>query len=521
MNAVPGTSPPSPTGAVPALEIIGMSKTFGGQRALAGVGMTLQPGEVHGLVGQNGSGKSTLIKVLAGFHAPDAGCEIRVGGQPLTTGSQLAGDALGLRFVHQDLGLVETLDTVENLALGAGYDTGRFGLVRWNRARREAREAIDRLGYDFDVTLPVARLPMGARTAIAIARALRRHHGEPRVLVLDEPTANQLPHESTLLFELVRRVADTGVAVVLVSHRLEEVLANCSTVTVLRDGVVAAARPLAGLTETDLVELMIGQRLTGYDQPARRTPFTADGSGPVLTMHGVSTRTLRSLSLDVHPGEIVGIAGITGSGREDVASAVFGGLPRSGTVRVGAVEIEPERPDRAAAAGVGFVPADRRLTGMFPAATVGENVSVANFAGLTRWWLIRRKAERADVHRWLDRLDVRPRDPDRVVATLSGGNQQKIVLARWLRLRPRLLLLDEPTQGVDVGAKAEIHTMIDAAAREGAGVLVASTESAELARLCNRVVVIRNGMPVGVLTGDAVTEDRITAATLAGAAERV
>jgi ribose transport system ATP-binding protein len=355
---------------------------------------------------------------------------------------------------------------------------------------------------------------MSSRTSIAVARALSTQNGQPRVLVLDEPTANLPSHETDLLFELVRRVSARGVAVVFVSHRLDEVLTNCSSVTVLCDGVLSGTHPITGLNEDALVEMMIGRRAAA----ASRAHSSANATEAEATMEvaGLSAGiALKDLSFEVAAGEIVGIAGITGSGREDVAPALFGGLPRGGTVTVGGTEVTPARPDRAIAVGMGYVPADRRLTAIFPALTVGENVSVGSYVGLTSWGLIRRRSEKSDVRTWLDRLDVRPRATERLIATLSGGNQQKVVLARWLRRRPRLLILDEPTQGVDVGAKAEIHTMIERAAEDGVAVVVVSTESEELARVCSRVIVIRNGRRVQELSGAEVTPDHISTATLA------
>jgi ribose transport system ATP-binding protein len=494
------------------LSINNLSKTFVSQRVLKSVDLGIGAGEVHGLVGQNGSGKSTLIKILAGYHAPDSGGSVTVGDQGLAFGSPSASDQIGLRFVHQDLGLVETLDTVENLALGAGYPTGRSRLISWRSARRQAEEALGRLGYDIDVTRPVAELPMSSRTSIAIARALSDRAGPARVLILDEPTANLPSHETGLLFDVVRRVSDAGVSVVFVSHRLDEVVSICSAVSVLRDGdLVATLREKPGLTETRLIELMIGQQIDGYDPPGARD---ADQGGVLLRVRGVTTATIGELDLDVRAGEVVGVAGITGSGREDVAPAIFGGIARGGQVAVQAVDVPPLRPDRSIAAGIGLVPADRHSKAIFLDSPVRENISVVGLKALTRYGLIRPRVEEREVNEWLGRLDVRPRDPERMIATLSGGNQQKVVIARWLRQRPKVLVLDEPTQGVDVGAKAEIHALVDVAAAEGTAILVVSTESEELARLCHRVVVLRNGRIVGTLTGDAITADRITAATL-------
>jgi ribose transport system ATP-binding protein len=496
---------------VAVLSVSKLSKTFVGQRVLADVDLELSAGEVHGLIGQNGSGKSTLIKVLAGYYSPDPGGVVRVGGRALTPGSPAASDACGLRFVHQDLGLVESLDAVENLALGPGYARTRLGLIRWSRERRDAEEALGRLGHDIDVTRPVGQLPMASRTAIAVARALSSRSGEPKVVVLDEPTASLPAHETQLLFDLVRRVSGLGVAVVFVSHRLDEVIATCSRVSVLRNGAMVACRGIHGITAADMVEMMTGQRIGRYDTPAARA---IEVGAAKLVVEGLSTATIHGISFDVGAGEIVGIAGITGSGREEVAPAIFGGLPRGGTVSVSRHLVPPQRPDRSIAAGIGLVPADRHANAVFADAAVRENISVVNLSALAPRGVIRTRREQAEVRGWLRKMDVRPPDPERMIATLSGGNQQKVILARWLRQNPQVLILDEPTQGVDVGAKAEIHALVDAAAAAGAAVLVASTESEELARLCGRVLVLRNGRMAAWLEGSQISGTRITAATL-------
>jgi ribose transport system ATP-binding protein len=493
------------------LSVNNLSKTFVTQRVLRDVAITVPMGEVHGLVGQNGSGKSTLIKILAGYHAPDPGGAVEVGNQGLAFGSPAASDQAGLRFVHQDLGLVESLDTVENLALGAGYPTSRAGLINWRTARREAEKALGRLGYDIDVSRPVGELPMASRTAIAIARALSDRTGVPRVLVLDEPTANLPSHETELLFRVMRRVSAAGVSVIFVSHRLDEVLSTCTAVSVLRDGALVASRATSELSESGLVELMIGQRLDAYDNS---TVAPVAYGEIVLDVRGVATSTIRGLNLEVRAGEVLGIAGITGSGREDVAPALFGGIPRQGVLTVGGTSIPSLRPDRSIAGGMGLVPAERHANAVFLDAPIRENISLVGLGTLTRHGLIRRRRELSDVREWLLRLDVRPPDPERMIATLSGGNQQKVVIARWLRQRPRVLVLDEPTQGVDVGAKAEIHALVDEAAARGTAVVVASTESEELARLCHRVLVLRGGRVIATLIGDRIDADTITAATL-------
>ncbi|WP_409329663.1 sugar ABC transporter ATP-binding protein [Trujillonella humicola] len=498
----------SPT---PALEVRGLSKTFPGQRALIDVDLQLRPGEVRALVGQNGCGKSTMIKVLAGYHEPDDGAEVLVDGRPLSLGTPGAGDHAGLRFVHQDLGLVPTLDACDNLAMGHGYERNRMGLISWRREQRLARQTLRDLGYDFDVRQPTSHLVISQRTAIALARALSPRATPPRVLVLDEPTANLPAAEIDRLFEVVRAVRDRGVAVLFVSHHLDEVFRLCDTVTVLRDGRHVVTRPVEGLDEDGLIALMIGRQLEEFLVPAESA--VRDGE-PVLQVRGLTAEVLGGIDLDVRPGEIVGVAGITGSGREEIALALFGGASRTGTVSVAGRVVEANRPDRAVAAGLALVPAERHANAAFLESTLRENVSIVSPGDFLLRGLLNRKREVSEVTTWLQRLKVRPPHPERHLSTLSGGNQQKVVLARWMRQKPTVLVLDEPTQGVDVGAKADIHHLVEEAATQGAAVVVVSTDHSELTRLAERVVVLRNGRVAEELRRPHIDPDRITAATI-------
>jgi ribose transport system ATP-binding protein len=498
----------SPT---PALEVRGLSKTFTGQRALVGVDLELQPGEIRALVGQNGCGKSTMIKILAGFHEPDPGGEVQVDGKPLALGTAGAGDHAGLRFVHQDLGLVPTLDACDNLAMGHGYERNRMGLISWRKEARLARETLRDLGYDFDVRQPTSHLVISQRTAIALARALSPRSTPPRVLVLDEPTANLPATEIKRLFEVVRSVRDRGVAVLFVSHHLDEVFGLCDTVTVLRDGRHVITRPVEGLDEDALIALMIGRTLEEFPAPAEAV---GEAGEPVLRVRDVHSGVLAGVDLDVRPGEIVGVAGITGSGREEIALALFGGVPRTGTVTVAGREIEQHRPDRAVAAGLALVPAERHANAAFLESTLRENVSIVNPGAFLSRGLLSRRREVSEVTTWLQKLKVRPPHPECALATLSGGNQQKVMLARWMRQKPTVLVLDEPTQGVDVGAKADIHVLVEEAASQGAAVVIVSTDHSELTRLAERVVVLRNGRVADELRRPNIDPDRITAATI-------
>jgi ribose transport system ATP-binding protein len=434
-----------------------------------------------------------------------------VDGQPLALGTAGAGDHAGLRFVHQDLGLVPTLDACDNLAMGHGYERNRMRLISWRREQRLARETLRDLGYDFDVRQPTSHLVISQRTAIALARALSPRSTPPRVLVLDEPTANLPATEIERLFEVIRSVRDRGVAVLFVSHHLDEVFGLCDTVTVLRDGRHVITRPVEGLDEDALIALMIGRTLEDFPAQAEAV---GEAGEPVLRVRDVHSGVLAGVDLDVRPGEIVGVAGITGSGREEIALALFGGVPRTGTVTVAGREIEGHRPDRAVAAGLALVPAERHANAAFLESTLRENVSIVNPGAFLSHGLLNRRREVSEVTTWLQKLKVRPPHPERALATLSGGNQQKVMLARWMRQKPTVLVLDEPTQGVDVGAKADIHVLVEEAAAQGAAVVVVSTDHSELTRLAERVVVLRNGRVADVLRRPNIDPDRITAATI-------
>jgi ribose transport system ATP-binding protein len=495
----------------PALQVRGLSKTFTGQPALIDIDLELEAGEIRALVGQNGCGKSTLIKVLAGYHEPDGRAEVLVDGKPLALGVAGAGDRAGLRFVHQDLGLVPTLDACDNLAMGHGYERNRGGFISWRREARLTRDALRDLGYSIDVRQPTCDLVISERTAIALARALSPRATPPRVLVLDEPTANLPAAEISRLFAMVRSVRDRGVAVLFVSHHLDEVFTLCDTVTVLRDGRHVVTRPVDGLDEDALIALMIGRTLERADLAG--VPVERHGQ-TVLEVRDLRTTVLAGIDLEIQAGEVVGIAGITGSGREEIALALFGGVPRSGTVTVAGKRVEPDRPDKAVSAGLGLVPAERHSNAAFLDSTLRENVSIVSPGDFLRRGLLSRRREVSEVGSWLEKLNVRPPHPERQLATLSGGNQQKVMLARWMRQKPAVLVLDEPTQGVDVGAKSDIHALVEQAAADGAAVIVVSTDHGELTRLAERVIVLREGVVADVLRRPHINPDQITAATI-------
>lgn len=495
-----------------ALSIRNATKIFGAQVALDNVSIDVQPGEVRALVGQNGCGKSTLIKILAGFHAPEPGTEVTVGGHPLAFEDPVASEAVGLRFVHQDLGLVGNLDAVDNMAMGQGYITRGVKTIRWRKERAAARAALAALGYQINVRVPVAGLQMSERTAVAIARAMSDRGSDVKMLILDEPTANLPDAEAQRLYQLVRRVADSGVAVLFVSHHFDEVFEMADSVTVLRDGKHIITRPVEGLTEEELVELVVGRKIEAHNKDSADA---REHGQEILVLRDVAGGSVVSLDLTVHRGEVVGVAGITGSGREAVAGLVFGGMERGGEITVEGKVLPQNRPDISIERGVALVPAERHANAAFIDHTLRENITLVDPGRHMTAGILRRRPERTDVRIWLDRLTVKPAgQTEYTMAQLSGGNQQKVILARWLRQEPDVLILDEPTQGVDVGAKADIHRLIDEAAAQGAAVLVCSTDHEELVRVCDRVVIMRRGRVADTLRGSQITADNITAATI-------
>ncbi|KHL02470.1 sugar ABC transporter ATP-binding protein [Sinomonas humi] len=501
------------------LQLRNASKTFGAVTVLSGVDLTIPAGQIHALLGQNGCGKSTLIKVLSGFHQADPGTEIILAGTNIDDDPRIR--AKRIRCVHQDLALVDTLSAVENLALQDGFEQNALGAIRRKEERRRASSLIGRLGVTIDVDLPVVKLTPAERTMVAIARALRDWDVDNfGVLVLDEPTTSLNKTEADRLYSAVRKIADDGAAVLLVTHNLQEVMEAADQVTVMRDGKVAGGGPVSEFTEDRLVELIIGRSPKRFYTAGEHPDIhTAESREEVLTVSNLSGDSLVEASFTLAAGEVVGIAGSVGSGREVIAELIMGAQVREGgdvrirgeSVRAGDIKTNIKN-------GMAFVPSDRPRKGMIREMSVTENMTLSRLSdirsGWLRLWHLPRSKERAEVDKWIEKLDIRPQRPDQAIRTLSGGNAQKVVLARALRIAPKVLILDEPTQGVDVGARARIYDLIASAARDGAGVLLCSSDAAELAGECDRVLVLRNGRIQVELSGGKLTEDVIFAETL-------
>ncbi|MCW3101283.1 MAG: Monosaccharide-transporting ATPase, partial [Chthonomonadaceae bacterium] len=434
-----------------ALRVAGISKTFGSVRVLRDAALTLTRGEIRALVGRNGSGKSTLIKILAGFHDPDEGGEIEVGGVrlavPIPPGGARRG---GLSFVHQDLALVEESSVVDNVLIGR-FETGPSGRIPWRQERRRVAEALARFGLDVDPRTPIAELRQVDRAIVAIVRSLLELPPSGGVLVLDEPTAFLPDTDVERLFAAVRAAAAAGTAVIYVSHRLDEVLGLTDSVTVLRDGRVVATEPVASLSKNRLVELILGEELSTF-----YPDLAAAGATVALAARGLSGAVVRDLSLSIAAGEIVGVTGLNGSGYDELPYLLFGaggataGTIETGTVTVPAIELDPAT---AIGAGLGLLPADRGRASGVPDLRVRENVSLPVIAGLFRGGRLRHAEERRAVDVVLERFAVTPPDGSRQLGELSGGNQQKAQQGKWLQLEPRDLLLHDPAHVFDILAK--------------------------------------------------------------------
>ncbi|MFI5038914.1 MAG: sugar ABC transporter ATP-binding protein [Solirubrobacterales bacterium] len=508
------------------LEVEGVSKTFTRTKALSRVSMSIDAGEVHALLGQNGSGKSTLIKILSGYHQPDPGGGIRIEGQELPFQSPVGSYRLGCRFVQQDLGLVPTLSVIDNMSLGSGFPT-TFGTVREKASRRQAQEDLAKLSLDIDPKALVSTLSASERTGVAIARALREDPEYPAcLLVLDEPTATLPVDEVDHLLDRVAAISATGVGVLYVTHHLGEVFRVANKVSVFRDGIVVGAGPVSNFDHAAIVTLLAGEELISEETEARRQKAAraaARNHETVFEVEGLRAGALAGVSFSVERGEIVGIAGLAGSGRDSILGASYGALPRTaGEVRIAGTPVPPNRPDLAIGRGVAYVAPDRKIGGGVMTMTARENLTLPNLKPFWKGGILRRKPETSATKEWFERLSVRPANAiDDSLGIFSGGNQQKILFGKWLSQKPLVFLLDEPTQGVDVGAKADLHRELVTAATEGAAVIVSSSDLEELADLCDRVIVIVDGKISSVLEGAELTEGSITRSFMPLAAEPV
>ncbi|MFF5231885.1 sugar ABC transporter ATP-binding protein [Dactylosporangium sp. NPDC000521] len=497
------------------LKLTDVVKTFPGVRALDGVQLEVRAGEVHCLLGQNGAGKSTLIKVLAGAHTPDSG-EIMWLGQPATFNSPQTAMKAGIATIYQELDLVDGLSVAENMYLG--HEPNSAGFVARRTMRKGALEILERLGHaEIPVGREVGKLPAAAKQIVSMGRALSR---EARLLIMDEPSAVLAHDEVQNLFRMVRALTAQGIAVIYISHRMEEIREIGDRVTVLKDGRTTAANLDAKSTPTrELVSRMTGRTIEYvFPEKPEQPPQVYDQDGPLLQVEGLSLEgRFSDVSLTVHAGEIVGITGLVGSGRSEVLETIFGARrATAGTVVVGNKVLRKGSVNAAVKAGIGMAPEERKSQALLLGEPIYRNVTLAGFTRFARAGFTDAGRERAEAQKITQGLDLRPNDVRRPVRTLSGGNQQKVVVGRWLLGDTRLLLLDEPTRGVDVGARAELYQVIRRLADEGVGVLLVSSEVPEVLGLSDRVLVMREGRLVREAPADELDEDTVLDLVMAG-----
>jgi ribose transport system ATP-binding protein len=493
----------------------GITKHFLGSPALQDASFEVAHGEVHALIGQNGAGKSTLIKVLTGVYAKDSG-RIEFDGREVAFPSPHAAQLAGLSTIYQEVNLVPFRSVAENVFLNR--EPKRFGLIDWRRMNREAAAILHRLDIDVDVTRPLNEYAIATQQMTALARALST---EAKLVIMDEPTSALAEQEVQTLFRVIRQLRDEGISVVFVSHRLDELYAVSDRVTIMRDGRTIEQRPMAEISRYELVSKMLGRELA--EQLAHRR---ADEDGALADTDAVLEavdlrrgRALDGVSLSIRPGEIVGLAGLLGSGRTETARAVFGADPLdSGTIRIDGTPLRLKSPRTAVAHKIGLSSEDRKTEGIIPRLSVRENLTLALLPHLRRHGIVDRKRQAEVVDRFIQAIGIKCSSPDQPIRELSGGNQQKVLLARWLCTNPRLLLLDEPTRGIDVGAKRDIQALVRQLADDGLAVLLISSELEEIIAGSDRVVTMRDGRSVAELTGDEITEGALMQAMATGAA---
>jgi ABC-type sugar transport system ATPase subunit len=485
--------------AAAAVRFEGITKTFPGVTALSDVTLDIADGSCHALCGENGAGKSTLGKILAGIYRPDAG-QLIVRGLTRRFGGPRDALAAGIGMVHQELAFCANLSVAENLCLGS-LPTRR-GLVSPNDMVRQARDMLTEIGTTLDVARPLGELTVAQQQLVQIASAVG---GGARIIIFDEPTSSLSQADTQRLYELIERLKERGVTCIYVSHRMPEIFRICDAVSVLRDGRHVATRPVSSISQDELIQLVIGRPLSEYFPGLTKPSAGAE----VLRGSGLSSPgKFQDVSFAVRAGEVVGLAGLVGAGRSELANAIFGLDKRvRGELTIDGRPVRLHTPRDAIRHGVGLVPEDRKRQGILPFASALHNISLATLKRLSHLTWLRLAAERVQGRTFFDRLRVRAPNIDSVVAGLSGGNQQKVVLARWLAARSRLLILDEPTRGVDVGAKAEIHGLIRELAAQGTAILLISSELPEILSLSDRILVLRAGRLVGEVPRESATQE--------------
>lgn len=492
------------------LHVEQVTKRFPGVLALNEVSLQIDAGEVHGLLGENGAGKSTLIKILSGAYQPDAGT-ITFEGRPLVIGSPQAAQSQGIVTIYQEFTLVPSLSIAENVFIGREHGTA--GFIAWRELRRQTRALTDSLGIDLDPATLVRDLSVAEQQLVEIARALSM---KSRLIIMDEPTSALSDNEVNRLFQIIRDLKKQGISIIFVSHRLEEVMALCDRITVLRDGRNAGKADVKDITTNDIIRMMVGREVA--DQYSRET--TAHDRRVVLRVRNISRRgnvrdssatVLENISFEVYAGEVLGIAGLVGAGRTELVRAIFGADTRTaGTIEIDGQPVDIHSPADAIRAGIGLVTEDRKQQGLFLAMTVRENLTLAALKQLvTLGGFVQRTKEQALVADYHRKLNIRMASTEQKIVNLSGGNQQKVIIARWLAVQPRVLIVDEPTRGIDIGAKAEVHGLLQQLAAQGIGIVMISSELPEILGMSDRILTLREGRLTGEIMRADANEERL------------
>lgn len=485
----------------PALRLEGIVKTFPGVRALDGVSITVMPGEVHALMGENGAGKSTLMKVLGGLHQPDEG-EIIVSETPVVMASPLDAKSKGIVFIHQELSLAEELSVAENIYLGE-LPKKRFGLVDWNKLYKQTNEILKKLNVGFDARSRVGSLSIANQQMVEIARALTV---DAKAVIFDEPTASLTDAEKVVLFDVITDLKSHGVGIIYISHRMEEIFKITDRISVLRDGSYRGTLNTAETNEDEVTQLMIGRKLD-----LSRNASHHEIGDVALSVEDLSCGKLfRNISFDVRRGEVVGFYGLVGAGRTEIAETLFGlREPTSGTISIDGQETRIHSPMDAISKGISLVPEDRKAQGLVLGMNCRDNMTLPQVSDLKAGPFVAEGAEIAIFDQYRDRLDIRTPGWRQLVGNLSGGNQQKIVIGKWLSMHPNVLIVDEPTRGIDVGSKAEIHNLIRELASQGYAVIVISSEMPEVLHVSDRIIAMYSGEIMRTFTSEEVTEDNL------------
>lgn len=511
------SEPGAPGKARPLLQVTQINKSFPGVLALQDVSLEVYPGEVLGLVGENGAGKSTLMKILSGVYQPDSG-EIAFDGKPVVLHNPRQAQDLGIAIIYQEFNLMPNLSVEENVFVGREPNSAKF--VRWRALRRQTTQLLDQLGVRLNPGAIVRDLSVAEQQMVEIAKALSLN---ARLVIMDEPTSALTDTEVAALFDIIRELKKRGLAVIYISHRMEEIFTICDRVTVLRDGQLAGNLPIAEATPDRIVRMMVGRPLGDLFRPEeaeRRLEALAEHSpAPVLevrhlsrtgTVQDESAIVLEDVSFSVRPGEIVGLAGLVGSGRTEIARAIFGADDYDrGEILIAGQPARIHSPRQAIRLGIGLVPEDRKLQALVLGLAIRENIALSLLDRLSRFGIVRLGAERAVARRMVEALRVRTPSIEQKVLNLSGGNQQKVVIAKWLALRPKILIMDEPTRGIDIGAKAEVHGLMHQLAADGVAILMISSELPEIIGMSDRVLVMRQGRIAGELPRHEATQEAI------------